>query len=553
MEDRLERRLGNYQLTRLLARGGFAEVYLGQHIYLKNQAALKILLTQLSGDAMESFLNEARTVVNLIHPNIVRVLEFGVEGNTPFLVMDYAPNGSLRQCYPKGVRLPLSCVTAYVRQAASALQYAHEQRLIHRDIKPENMLLGRNNELLMSDFGIAVFAHSSLSESTQQIVGTAAYMAPEQLQGKPRPASDQYALAIVAYEWLCGERPFHGTLTEIATQQMFTDPLPLREKVPDIPLAVERVIMTALAKDPRKRYSTILAFATALECSSQSIPRPPQAMLDPKSPKFSQVLVLRSSNSALAGTHTSTTSKEQANVDSPAGKTGRKLFAAAGVKKQQVFSVALGVLLYTLSSNFVLLVHLPPVHGSELLWILPTLVIPVALGMIYGFWAGLVTGGLGYFLGSYISIVLRTSTGASSSISFLTLSALSLPWYFHLGFLATGSIAGLATIVTKGRDPSIQHIAIAELFSVIGILSSFFIVFNGFWPHLYPHESVLLDFTHIALPNMMLVLILLPGILTIHGRFNKGKRPPVPQFRGRLKAGLEKIRPGYTSSGRLES
>lgn len=101
MEDRLERRLGNYQLTRLLARGGFAEVYLGQHIYLKNQAAIKILLTQLSGDDLESFLNEARTVVNLIHPNIVRVLEFGVEGNTPFLVMDYAPNGSLRQCYPK--------------------------------------------------------------------------------------------------------------------------------------------------------------------------------------------------------------------------------------------------------------------------------------------------------------------------------------------------------------------------------------------------------------------------------------------------------------------
>src|SRR5713226_9595577 len=271
MENRLERRLGNYQLTRLLARGGFAEVYLGQHIYLNNQAAIKVLLTQLSGDDVESFLNEARTVVNLIHPNIVRVLEFGVEGNTPFLVMDYALNGSLRQCYAKGVRLPLSSVTAYVKQAASALQYAHDQRLIHRDIKPENMLLGRNNELLMSDFGIAVFVHSSLSESTQQIVGTAAYMAPEQVQGRPRPTSDQYALAIVAYEWLCGERPFHGNLTEIATQQLLTDPPPLCEKVPDIPSAVEQVIMTALAKDPRQRYSAIQDFANALERASQSI------------------------------------------------------------------------------------------------------------------------------------------------------------------------------------------------------------------------------------------------------------------------------------------
>src|SRR5258708_8782701 len=148
MEDRLERRLGNYQLTRLLARGGFAEVYLGQHIYLKNQAAIKILLTQLSGDDMESFLNEARTVVNLVHPNIVRVLEFGVEGNTPFLVLDYAPNGTLRQRHPRGTVLPLPTVVSYVKQVAKALQYAHDEKLIHRDVKPENMLLGKSNEVL---------------------------------------------------------------------------------------------------------------------------------------------------------------------------------------------------------------------------------------------------------------------------------------------------------------------------------------------------------------------------------------------------------------------
>src|SRR5947209_15939360 len=108
MEAHLERRLGNYKLTRILARGGFAEVYLGQHVYLENQAAIKVLLTQLSGHDRESFLNEARTPVNLNHPNIVRILEFGVDDNTPFLVMDYAPNGSLRQCYPKRMRLPLT-------------------------------------------------------------------------------------------------------------------------------------------------------------------------------------------------------------------------------------------------------------------------------------------------------------------------------------------------------------------------------------------------------------------------------------------------------------
>jgi serine/threonine protein kinase len=517
MEDHPVRHLGNYRLTRLLAQGGFAEVYLGQHIYLDNLAAIKVLLTRLSGDDMQSFLNEARTLVNLIHPNIVRVLEFGVEENTPFLVMDYAPNGSLRQCYPKGARLPLSSVRAYVRQAASALQYAHDQKLIHRDIKPENMLLGRNNDLLISDFGIAVFAHSSLSENTQQVVGTAAYMAPEQAQGKPRPASDQYALAIIAYEWLTGERPFHGSLTEIVSQHLFTAPPPLHEKVPDIPPAVEQAIMTALAKDPRRRYGTILDFADALECTDQSIPQPTQVTLDSKSSAPVQVLIVRDNDSGPAVTHSSPTINEQVNVDSltePSGR-GRKLFAVDRIKKRQVFYVALSILLYSLSSNLVLLIHLPSVHGSEVLWILPTLIIPVALGVIYGFWAGLVSGGPGYFLGTYISIVIRPNIVSSGSISFLTLSAIPLPWYFLLGFLSVGSIAGLATFFTKGRYQSIQSIAIAESFSLIGILSGFFIVLNSFWPHLYLGQSILTDFTHIALPNMLLVLILLPLVLTI--------------------------------------
>src|SRR5450759_5878238 len=143
MTDRTGQQLGNYLLTRPLGQGGFAEVYLGQHVYLKTQAAIKVLLTQLSGDDMEEFLNEARTIANLIHPNIVRVLDFGVEGKTPFLVMSYAPYGTLRQRHKKGVPLPLVTVITYVRQIADALQYAHNQKVIHRDIKPENMIIGR--------------------------------------------------------------------------------------------------------------------------------------------------------------------------------------------------------------------------------------------------------------------------------------------------------------------------------------------------------------------------------------------------------------------------
>jgi serine/threonine protein kinase len=270
MTDRTGQQLGNYLLTRPLGQGGFAEVYLGQHIYLKTQAAIKVLLTQLSGDDMEEFLNEARTIANLIHPNIVRVLEFGVEGKTPFLVMDYAPNGTLRQRHPKGSRLEPAVIVPYIKQIAGGLQYAHDQKLIHRDIKPENLLVGRHNEILLSDFGIALVAQSSRYQSTQDVVGTVAYMSPEQIQGKPRPASDLYSLGIVVYEWLTGDRPFHGSFTELCTQHMFASPPPLRERVPSIPSEIEQVVNTALAKDPKQRFGSVQAFANALEQASQN-------------------------------------------------------------------------------------------------------------------------------------------------------------------------------------------------------------------------------------------------------------------------------------------
>src|SRR5712691_3461715 len=185
MADHIGRQLGNYRLIRLLGQGGFADVYLGEHIYLKTPAAIKLLQTRLAQDDMQSFLTEARSIANLVHPNIVRVLEFGVEGETPFLVMDYAPNGTLRQRHPRGTPLPLAAILSYVKQVADALQYAHDEKFIHRDIKPENMLLGRRNEVLLSDFGIALIAQSSRYQHTYDVAGTVAYMAPEQIQGKP--------------------------------------------------------------------------------------------------------------------------------------------------------------------------------------------------------------------------------------------------------------------------------------------------------------------------------------------------------------------------------
>jgi serine/threonine protein kinase len=141
-------------------------VYLGQHVRLSLQAAIKVLHTHLTGSEAERFQHEAETIARLAHPAIVRILDCDVQEGVPFLVMDYAPGGSLRQRCPKGNQMPLPLLIASVKQVAAALQYAHECNVIHRDVKPENMLLGRQQEVLLSDFGLATLVQSTSSQST---------------------------------------------------------------------------------------------------------------------------------------------------------------------------------------------------------------------------------------------------------------------------------------------------------------------------------------------------------------------------------------------------
>ena len=288
MTERVGQQFGQYMLSRFLGQGSFGEVYLGEHIYHNNtQVAVKVLQARLTAEDLKEFINEAGTTFRLQHPHIVRLLDFGIgPANTPFLAMAYAPNGTLRQRHPKGTRLPLDSIIAYVRPIAAALQHAHNERLIHRDVKPENILLGPNDEVWLSDFGIAVVANSTHSLDTEKPGGTVPYMAPEQLRGKPRPASDQYALGVIVYEWLCGERPFNGTATEIAMQHFLEPPPSLREKMPAVTPDVEQVVLTALAKDPAARFASVQAFATALQVALAV--QPP---LDARSARVSEVSV----------------------------------------------------------------------------------------------------------------------------------------------------------------------------------------------------------------------------------------------------------------------
>ena len=270
MKEREAQRLGNYLLVRLLGRGGFASVYLGQHVYLNTWAAIKVLNVELARDKVKRFLTEARMIAGLANSHVIRVLDFGMDGHIPYLVMEYAPHGSLHQLH-YGERLPLSTVLSYVKQIADGLQCVHDHNLIHRDIKPSNILLDADNNVLLSDFGISIIVDSKGFPQTGACEGTIDYIAPEQLRGNPCQASDLYSLGIVVYELLSGYLPFYGTPREIARQHMYTPPPRLRDMVPEIPLAIEQVVMKSLRKDPKQRFPSAHEFAADLERASKAI------------------------------------------------------------------------------------------------------------------------------------------------------------------------------------------------------------------------------------------------------------------------------------------
>ncbi|HLZ60938.1 MAG TPA: serine/threonine-protein kinase [Ktedonosporobacter sp.] len=267
MSDYCEgQQFGIYHLRRLLGRKDCTEVYLGEHLHQHTQVAIKLLYGRREQDEATKFLIQAGTLTELRHSHIVSVLDYGIEDDVSFLVMDYAPHGSLRERHPKRTRLPLDMVLHYARQIADALYYVHQRNLVHRDVKPHNMLLAADDRVMLSDFGIAVVSHSlaSIHPELSDFEGTVPYAAPEQLQGKPRRSSDQYALGIVVYEWLTSDWPFSGSFDEVAHHHLFTPPPSFKSRGVELPLEVEQVVMRALEKDPARRFATIGQFVEAL-------------------------------------------------------------------------------------------------------------------------------------------------------------------------------------------------------------------------------------------------------------------------------------------------
>jgi eukaryotic-like serine/threonine-protein kinase len=261
------RRFGQFYLIKLIGHGGFADVYEAYDCYLRRRVAIKVLHTRLTPDKQRAFLREARTLARLNHPHIIKVLQYNVHGNIPYIVMNLATNGTLGQLHPLGEQLPLDTIITYLWEIADALTYIHKLSLVHQDIKPENLLLGENGEILLNDFGIATFIQNAHSRANRTCTGTVYYMAPERFEGMSSPASDQYALAVLVYSWLTGIYPFNGSSQEVIWQHIYATPPSLRTIRPDIPLAIEQVVLQTMAKDPQDRFESVWEFVATLDAA----------------------------------------------------------------------------------------------------------------------------------------------------------------------------------------------------------------------------------------------------------------------------------------------
>jgi hypothetical protein len=271
----LSGQFGRYVLLEKLGEGGMGVVYKAQDP-LGRTVALKVMQPELRAnpDFVQRFTREARLAASLDHPNVVTVYDVGEHGGCHYFSMQFVEGTSLDRVMAAG-RMPLDRAAEIVEQAAAALEAAHAKGIVHRDIKPQNILIDRENRVRITDFGIARAVEGSIYTTAGRLIGTPEYMSPEQASGHPVDGrSDIYSLGVLLYQMATGTVPF-STPSPIGTamQHVKDPPLPPRRLRPDLPQAVERVIMRALEKDPQRRYQTPSALAGDLRLAVT-----PQAM-----------------------------------------------------------------------------------------------------------------------------------------------------------------------------------------------------------------------------------------------------------------------------------
>ncbi len=270
LRERLTRALeGRYKIIRLLGRGGMAAVFLAEDLVLERQVAIKVLPPDMTrdGQLITRFQREAKTAAKLDHPSIIPIHRVENEAGLVYIVMKYVSGQSLEDLLGRGRgRLPIDRVRHILRDAALALGHAHRRQIVHRDVKPANIMLDDEGRVVLTDFGISKAREATTQlTGTGTIIGTPAYMAPEQAKGKEVDGrADQYSLAIVGYRALTGKLPFEGDPHSILYQQVHESPPSLLERRPDTPHDLRLALERALAKESRGRFRNMEEFASSV-------------------------------------------------------------------------------------------------------------------------------------------------------------------------------------------------------------------------------------------------------------------------------------------------
>ena len=265
-----------YRVVRHVANGGMASVWSAEDAILGRLVAVKILAQHVAADpsARTRFEREARTAARVSdHPNVATIYDVGEHDHVPFIVMELFNGGSVADRLQGGLHsVPRTRALAWLEQAAAALDYAHGEGIVHRDIKPANLLLDERERLAVADFGIARAADDSSLTQAGQVLGTAAYLSPEQALGQPATAaSDRYSMGVVAFELLTGRRPFQGEHIAAQARQHVEGEMPSTGLGQDI----DDVVCRMMAKDPDNRYPTATRFVEELRAMTSRIDTPP--------------------------------------------------------------------------------------------------------------------------------------------------------------------------------------------------------------------------------------------------------------------------------------
>jgi formylglycine-generating enzyme required for sulfatase activity/serine/threonine protein kinase len=259
--------LGAYRIVERIGRGGMATVYRAYHAAMNREVAIKVLPEEHATDPdfRTRFEREAQTVANLRHPYILPVFDYGEDRNISYLVMPYIPTGTLKKYLIDSSPLPFDTIISIITHLGEALDYAHRQGVIHRDVKPDNVLFDEESNPLLTDFGLTRMMEGGASLTGTGVIGTPAYMSPEQGQGKRLDhRSDIYSLGVILYEMVTGQVPFSADTPVAVIFKHVSDPLPMpKSKRPDLPDNAQQVLLKALAKDPEDRWESCGAMVSA--------------------------------------------------------------------------------------------------------------------------------------------------------------------------------------------------------------------------------------------------------------------------------------------------